>query len=90
MRDNGREQTGSGENRRERNGPILACSRLLSAILAHSFPFSTMRALLGMPDYDSYCTHLRVHHPERPLPSEREFFDQFVRARYGDGPTRCC
>jgi uncharacterized short protein YbdD (DUF466 family) len=43
-----------------------------------------------MPDYAAYCSHLRAHHPDRPLPSEREFFDQFVRARYGDGPTRCC
>jgi uncharacterized short protein YbdD (DUF466 family) len=60
--------------------PFLALSRL----------FSPVRALLGMPDYAGYCQHLREHHPERPLPSEREFFDQFVRARYGDGPTRCC
>jgi uncharacterized short protein YbdD (DUF466 family) len=59
---------------------VLACSRL----------FSPVRALFGMPDYAAYCRHLRAHHPDRPLPSEREFFDQFVRARYGDGPTRCC
>jgi uncharacterized short protein YbdD (DUF466 family) len=43
-----------------------------------------------MPDYAAYCEHLRAHHPDRSLPTEREFFDQFVRARYGDGPTRCC
>jgi uncharacterized short protein YbdD (DUF466 family) len=43
-----------------------------------------------MPDYRAYCRHLREHHPDQPVPSEREFFDQFVRARYGDGPTRCC
>jgi uncharacterized short protein YbdD (DUF466 family) len=49
-----------------------------------------LRALFGMPDYAAYCSHLRTHHPDRPLLSEREFFDQFVRARYGDGPTRCC
>ncbi len=48
------------------------------------------KRLLGMPDYEAYCQHLREHHPGRPLPSEREFFDEFVRARYGDGPTRCC
>jgi len=50
----------------------------------------TLRRLFGMPDYQAYCSHLRERHPDRPLPSEREFFDQFVRARYGDGPTRCC
>ncbi|MGH2668615.1 MAG: CstA-like transporter-associated (seleno)protein [Gemmatimonadales bacterium] len=43
-----------------------------------------------MPDYAAYCRHLRERHPDRVLPTEREFFDQFVRARYGDGPTRCC
>jgi uncharacterized short protein YbdD (DUF466 family) len=52
--------------------------------------FSSLRAMLGMPDYAAHCRHVRERHPERPLPSEREYFDQFVRARYGDGPTRCC
>jgi uncharacterized short protein YbdD (DUF466 family) len=69
-----------GENGREWRRSIRALSRL----------FSPIRALFGMPDYASYCRHFRTHHPDRPLPSEGEFFDQFVRARYGDGPTRCC
>jgi uncharacterized short protein YbdD (DUF466 family) len=43
-----------------------------------------------MPDYDAHIEHLRRCHPETPIPSEREFYDDFVRARYGDGPTRCC
>ncbi len=49
-----------------------------------------MRRIAGMPDYAAYLEHLRRAHPELPLPSEREFYDQYVRARYGDGPTRCC
>jgi uncharacterized short protein YbdD (DUF466 family) len=67
-------------NAQGRPPAVLALSRLLAPV----------RAVLGMPDYAAHCRHLREHHPERPLPSEREFFDQFVRARYGDGPTRCC
>jgi uncharacterized short protein YbdD (DUF466 family) len=69
-----------GEKRERPFPPVPARSRL----------FASLRRMLGMPDYAAYCAHVREHHPGRPLPSEREFFDQFVRARYGDGPTRCC
>ncbi|HEX3234216.1 MAG TPA: YbdD/YjiX family protein [Gemmatimonadales bacterium] len=48
------------------------------------------RRVMGMPDYQAHLEHLRRCHPDRPPPSEREYFDQFVRTRYGDGPTRCC
>jgi uncharacterized short protein YbdD (DUF466 family) len=51
---------------------------------------SAIRRIAGMPDYDAHVEHLRRCHPERPLPSEREFFEEYVRARYCDGPTRCC
>jgi uncharacterized short protein YbdD (DUF466 family) len=49
-----------------------------------------VRRVMGMPDYRAHLEHLRRCHPDRPLPTEREFFDEFVRTRYGDGPTRCC
>ncbi|MGN6391543.1 MAG: CstA-like transporter-associated (seleno)protein [Gemmatimonadales bacterium] len=49
-----------------------------------------MRRIAGMPDYAAYVEHLRRRHPERPVPSEREFYDEYVRARYEGGPTRCC
>jgi uncharacterized short protein YbdD (DUF466 family) len=49
-----------------------------------------VRRMLGMPDYQAYVRHLQRCHPDRPIPTEREYFDQFVRARYGDGPSRCC
>jgi uncharacterized short protein YbdD (DUF466 family) len=57
-----------------------AFSRLLSAI----------RRIAGMPDYAAYLEHLRRCHPERGVPSEREFYEAFVATRYEDGPTRCC
>jgi uncharacterized short protein YbdD (DUF466 family) len=50
----------------------------------------TLRRVAGMPDYAACVAHLRRCHPERAVPSEREYFDEYVRARYGDGPTRCC
>jgi len=51
---------------------------------------SAVRAVAGMPDYEAYVAHLRRCHPERPVPSDRLFYDEFVKRRYGDGPTRCC
>jgi len=59
-------------------------SRLLQRIAA------AIRAIAGMPDYDAYVAHLRRCHPERPVPTARRFYDEFVERRYGEGPTRCC
>jgi uncharacterized short protein YbdD (DUF466 family) len=49
-----------------------------------------LRRIAGMPDYRAYVEHVRRCHPERALPTEREYFEQYLAARYGDGPTRCC
>ena len=43
-----------------------------------------------MPDYRAYVMHLRQRHPELPIPTEREFYEDFIRVRYEAGPTRCC
>lgn len=51
---------------------------------------AAVRRIAGMPDYEAYVTHLRARHPDRPIPTEREFFTEYLRARYADGPTRCC
>ena len=56
----------------------------LSTLLAH------LKRVFGMPDYSAYLAHHRVHHPDCPIPTEREFYDQYVRVRYGDGASRCC
>jgi uncharacterized short protein YbdD (DUF466 family) len=63
-----------------------------SARNIRTFPtfLTFVRRLAGMPDYERHIEHLRRCHPERPLPSEREYYEDFVRARYEDGPTRCC
>jgi uncharacterized short protein YbdD (DUF466 family) len=49
-----------------------------------------LRRIAGMPDYAAHLEHLRRSHPERPIPTQREFYEEFVRSRYEDGPTRCC
>jgi uncharacterized short protein YbdD (DUF466 family) len=51
---------------------------------------SLLRRIAGMPDYAAHLEHLGRSHPDRPIPTEREFYEEFVRSRYEDGPTRCC
>ena len=50
----------------------------------------TARLAIGVPDYDTYVRHLRAHHPERPIPSYEEFFEQCQQARYKNGGNRGC
>lgn len=49
-----------------------------------------LRRLAGMPDYAAYVEHARRCHPDATLLSERDFFREYLRARYADGPSRCC
>ncbi|HYF39343.1 MAG TPA: YbdD/YjiX family protein [Gemmatimonadales bacterium] len=49
-----------------------------------------LRRIAGMPDYQTYVTHLRQCHPEQIVPTERQFYEDFLRTRYEGGPTRCC
>jgi uncharacterized short protein YbdD (DUF466 family) len=51
---------------------------------------SLIRDLAGMPDYQRHIEHLRRCHPERPIPTERQYFAEYLERRYQDGPTRCC
>lgn len=52
--------------------------------------YAAVRRIVGMPDYDAYVAHLLACHPGATVPSEREYFDQYLKARYENGPTRCC
>ena len=65
---------------REALPPFRRLSRLLA----------TLRQVAGMPDYERYLAHMAERHPDcRPV-SERDFFDQYINARYGNGASRCC
>jgi uncharacterized short protein YbdD (DUF466 family) len=61
-----------------------ALRALLSRLLG------ALRAVAGMPDYDAYLVHLRRCHPGMQAPTERDYYAEYLRGRYGDGPTRCC
>lgn len=49
-----------------------------------------LRRVAGMPDYRGYLEHQRRCHPDRPVLDEREYFAEYLRGRYADGPNRCC
>ena len=49
-----------------------------------------VRRLAGMPDYERHIEHLRRCHPEQPLPDRRQYYEEYLKARYQEGPTRCC
>jgi len=76
----GRRTGGRADRRTGNPSPAVIGRRIVSGI----------RRLAGMPDYVAYVEHLERYHPERSIPSERQFYEDFIRARYGDSPTRCC
>ena len=51
---------------------------------------AAFKQVVGMPDYARYLEHHAVRHPECAVPSEREFYEQYLEARYGNGASRCC
>jgi uncharacterized short protein YbdD (DUF466 family) len=51
---------------------------------------AAVRRIIGIPDYDAYIAHLRMRHPDRPIPTQAEFFAERQRARYRAGGGRCC
>jgi uncharacterized short protein YbdD (DUF466 family) len=48
------------------------------------------RLSCGVPDYQNYVRHLRLHHPEREVPTYQAFFRERQQARYKGGGGRCC
>ena len=51
--------------------------------------WKVLAELAGESQYSRYCAHLRAHHPDRPVPSEQEFFLQRLEEKY-TRPSRCC
>jgi uncharacterized short protein YbdD (DUF466 family) len=48
------------------------------------------RALVGMPDYDTYVQHMRTVHPDREPMTYEAFFRERQDARYNGGVGKCC
>jgi uncharacterized short protein YbdD (DUF466 family) len=77
----------------ENNGPRVRVPRTLRRFLTfpsfHSF-LTVLRRIAGMPDYQRHLEHLQRCHRDCPVPTEKEYYEEFLAARYQDGPTRCC
>jgi uncharacterized short protein YbdD (DUF466 family) len=52
----------------------------------------TARLMVGVPDYQSYVEHRKIHHPGEPIMTYEEFFWERQQARYacGKGKFRGC
>ncbi len=62
---------------------MIATARLRAALTA-------FKRIVGMPNYEAYVEHMRERHPECRVPSEREYYDEYLKGRYGGGFSRCC
>ena len=50
---------------------------------------SFLREASGESAYEQYCRHLQTRHPNRSLPTEKEFYLARLRDKY-TRPNRCC
>ncbi len=70
--------------------PSESPSRIARLRVAFAQCRRALRALCGLPDYEAYLAHCRLHHPERTPPSRAEFHRERETARYARGRSRCC
>lgn len=51
----------------------------------------TLRLMVGIPDYETYVTHMRATHPDQEPMTYEAFFRERQTARYGGkGRIGCC
>ncbi|MGZ8289860.1 MAG: YbdD/YjiX family protein [Telluria sp.] len=50
----------------------------------------SMRLMVGLPEYDTYVTHMETTHPGQPMMSYEEFFRERQEARYGSARSGGC
>lgn len=49
-----------------------------------------LRAVLGVPDYERYVEHCRLHHPGTQLLTHDEFLHDRLDRKYSQPGSRCC
>lgn len=50
----------------------------------------TLRAILGVPDYDRYLEHCHAHHPDALPMTRDQFAIDLLERKYSRPGTRCC
>jgi uncharacterized short protein YbdD (DUF466 family) len=51
------------------------------------------RLMVGVPDYETYVKHRRAEHPDEPVMTYEEFYENRLQARYTIDKDRlrgCC
>ena len=62
-----------------------------NAVRAGRYLAQSLRLMVGLPDYDSYVSHMQITHPGAPVMSYEDFFRERQEARYGGrNGGRCC
>lgn len=51
---------------------------------------STLRRIIGAPDYQAYLAHREKFHPGCPVLTEQEFIAERLVDRYSRPGSRCC
>lgn len=51
---------------------------------------TTVKRIAGMPNYEAYVAHLHGSHPDCAVPTEKEYYELYLKQRYEGGATRCC
>jgi len=49
--------------------------------------------MVGLPSYEAYLDHMRLHHPDMVPMTQAEFHEDRQKARFGEGARggfRCC
>ncbi len=62
-------------------------SRLVSFVEGFA---RTLRAVLGVPDYERYVEHCRACHPDALPMSRDQFAIDLMERKYSRPGTRCC
>ena len=50
----------------------------------------SLHLMVGLPDYDSYLSHMAQTHPDTAPMSYEALVKERLEARYGAGKGRCC
>jgi uncharacterized short protein YbdD (DUF466 family) len=60
----------------------------IASLFSHAA--SVLRAVLGVPDYERYLTHMRTAHPGDRVMSETEYRVTRMNDRYNRAGSKCC
>jgi len=62
--------------------------RAFRDLLAHAA--RVLRAIIGVPDYERYVEHCRLHHADALPMTRDEFARDVLERKYSRPGTRCC